>query len=359
MGKNIACPLLRMSLPTIVENLAAPNALPSGKLPAAFLHRLLAQYVSSEAGVELGAGVGRDAAVIACSDRLLIAKTDPITFVTENIGHYVVQVNANDIACMGGEPKWFMATLLFPDHKTEEAQVEEIFRQISRACATHAIAWCGGHTEITATVTQPLVIGMMFGEAPRSRRYAPARIEPGDHILLTKGLAVEATAIIGKHKAAALAEIFATDFASHCQNFLFEPGISVLAAAKLAWEVAGIHALHDPTEGGLANAVHELLEEKKLGVEIYGAQVLLLPETKLLCEHFALDPLGLIASGALLVVGQAGACEELLQKYHAANIPAAMIGRVLDEGEERWLLEDNEKQALPRFSRDEILRVLD
>lgn len=347
-----------MSLPTLAENTSAQSALPSGKLPAAFLQRLLAQYVPAQAGVELGAGIGRDAAIIACSDRRLIAKTDPITFVTENIGHYVVQVNANDVACMGGEPKWFMAALLFPEHKTEEAHVEEIFRQINRACATHAIAWCGGHTEITAAVAQPVVVGMMLGEAPLARRFAPTRIEPGDHILLAKGLAAEATAIIGKHKAAALAEIFAADFAAHCQNFLFEPGISVLSEAKLAWEVAGIHALHDPTEGGLANAVHELLEEKKLGVEIYGAQVLLLPETKLLCEHFALDPLGLIASGALLVVGQAGACEELLQKYHAANIPAAIIGRVLDEGEGRWLVEDNERQTLPRFSHDEILRVL-
>lgn len=347
-----------MPLPAAVENLASQATLPSGKLPAALLQRLLAEYVQTSANVALGAGLGRDAAVIELEDRLLIAKTDPITFVIENLGHYAVHINANDIACMGGEPKWFMATLLLPEHKTEEAHVEQIFQQISRACAALAIAWCGGHTEITAAVTQPVVVGMMLGEAPLTRRYAPSHIQPGDHILLTKGLAVEATAIIGKHKAVTLAETFEADFAAQCQNFLMEPGLSILRDAKRAWEVAGIHALHDPTEGGLANALHELLEENKLGVEIINAHVLLFPETKLLCEQFTLDPLGLLASGALLVVGHAAACEELLQKYHAANIPAAILGRVLPEGEGRWLLEEDGKQPLPQFARDEILRVL-
>ncbi len=341
-----------------IESSALQALLPPGKLPAAFLQRLITPYAHAQRNLALGAGVGREATVIELSDRLLIAKTDPITFVAENIGHYAVHLNANDVACMGGEPKWFLATLLLPEYETDEAFVEQIFQQISSACEALAIAWCGGHTEITAAVTQPVVVGMMLGEAPLTRRYAPAQIQPGDHILLIKGLAVEATAIIGRAKASALAEIFESAFAKHCQSFLFDPGISVLPEAKLAWQVPGIHALHDPAEGGLANAVHELLAEKNLGVELNSAHILLFPETKLLCEQFNLDRLGLIASGALLVVGEAGACEQALQQYHAANIAAALIGRVLPEGEGRWLIEDNERHVLPRFQRDEVLRVL-
>lgn len=343
---------------TKADEVALQAFLPAGKLPPAFLQRLLQQYTHARNNVTLGAGIGRDAAVIALSDRLLIAKSDPITFVEEDLGYYVVHVNANDVAGLGGEPKWFMATVLLPEHKTDEARVERIFQEISQACETLEIAWCGGHTEITAAVVQPIVIGMMLGEAPLTRRYSPALIEPGDQIILTKGLAIEGTAIIGRAKTAQLAETFEADFAAHCQTFLRAPGISVLPEAKLAWETPGIHALHDPTEGGLANALHELLEEKKLGVELLAANIPLLPETKLLCEHFSLDPLGLIASGALLVVGTASACEQVLQQFHAANIPAALIGQVLAEGEGRWLLEDDERQSLPQFPADEILRVL-
>lgn len=341
-----------------IETALQFKPLPAGKLPTALLQQLLRAYVHSNNRVMLGAGLGCDAAVIAFDQRLLIAKTDPITFVAENLGHYAVHINANDVACMGGDPKWFMATLLLPEHKTDAALVEQIFSQTSRACEALGIAWCGGHTEVTSAVTQPIVIGMMLGEAPLARSFGPARIEPGDALILTKGLAVEATAIIGREKAAALAEIFESDFAKHCQEFLFKPGLSVLPEAKLAWEVPGIHALHDPTEGGLANAVHEMLAEKNLGVELQHAAIPIFPETKLLCEQFGLDPLGLIASGALLVVGETGACERVLQQYQTANMPAALVGHVLPEGEGRWLLEDNERHPLALFTHDEILRVL-
>jgi len=334
------------------------EVLPSGKLPAALLQRLLERYVHSNGHVVLGAGPGRDAAVIELDDRLLIAKTDPITFVAENIGYYAVHINANDVVCMGGEPKWFMATLLLPEHKTGEALVEQIFRQINEACVALEISWCGGHTEITSVVTQPVVIGMMLGEAPLTRRYSPVRIQAGDQLILTKGVAVEATAIIGRERSEVLAEIFEADFAQQCHEFLYKPGLSVLPEARIAWQVPGIHALHDPTEGGLASAVLELLAEKKFGVELDAARIPLFPETKLLCEQFGLDPLGLISSGALLLVGEAQACEQVLAQYHAANIQAANIGSVLPEGEGYWLLEENERQPLPWFSRDEILRVL-
>ena len=346
------------NLLTNVDEISLPAFLPAGKLPSALLQRLLQQYTTPRNNVALGAGLGRDAAVIELSDRLLIAKSDPITFVEEDLGYYAVHLNANDVACMGGEPRWFMATVLLPEHKTAAARVERIFQQISQACETLEIAWCGGHTEITAAVVQPVVIGMMFGEVLLTRRYSPALIESGDQIVLTKGLAVEGTAIIGRTKAVQLTEAFEAEFAVHCQSFLRAPGISVLPEAKLAWETPGIHALHDPTEGGLANAVHELLEEKNLGVELLAANIPLLPETKLLCEHFSLDPLGLIASASLLVVGNASACEQVMQQYHAANIPATLIGQVLAEGDGRWLLEGDERQSLPQFQADEILRVL-
>ncbi len=341
-----------MSLaPPIAETLAQ-TFLPAGKLPAAFLQRLLAQYPHALRNFE------REAAVLELEDRRLLAKTAPITSAIETLGHHAVHVTANAVACLGGEPKWFMATLLLPEHKTDEALAENFFQQIHHACETTAIAWCGGHAEITAAVSQPLIIGTMLGEAPRARQYGPAQIQPGDLILLAKALAVEATALIGREKFAALAEIFEADFAQRCQGFWHDPGISILQEAKVAWQVPGIHALHQPVAGGLANAMHAVLEEKKLGVELVSAHIPLYPETKLLCEKFQLDPLGLNAAGALLVVGEAEACAQALRHYHAANIPAALIGRVLLEEEGRWLLEENERIPLTLFPRDEIFRAL-
>jgi hydrogenase maturation factor len=345
----------------MISSSRLPDVFPVGKLPLGFLQTLLQKFASAAGenhGVKVGAGLGRDAAVIDLGDRLLIAKTDPITFIAEDLGYYALHINANDVACMGGEPKWFLATLLLPEKTTTPARVEKIFRQLSEACKKIAVTLCGGHTEITAGIDRPLIAGCLLGEAPAQRFFSPERIEPGDVIILTKGLAIEATSIIGRELAQALAETFDAEFVRSCRRFLRDPGISVLPEARLAWKEQGVHALHDPTEGGLANAIHELLAERDLGVDINLASIPLFPETKLLCDHFHLDVLGLIASGALLIIGEERACAKLQTQFLRAKITASVIGRILSEGEGRWLVEGKQRVELPKFRRDEILKVI-
>jgi len=345
----------------MVSSSRLPEIFPVGKLPLGFLQKLLRQYANAAGanhGVKVGPGLGRDAAVIDLGDRLLIAKTDPITFVADDIGYYALHVNANDVACMGGEPKWFLATLLLPEKTTTPKLVEEIFRQLGEACQKIDVTLCGGHTEIIAGIKRPIIAGCLLGEAPANRIFSPERIEPGDAIILTKGLAVEATSIIGREQAQVLAETFDAEFAQNCRRYLSDPGISVLPEARLAWQEEGVHALHDPTEGGLANAIHELLVERNLGVEINLASLPLFPESKLLCEHFRLDILGLIASGALLIIGEENVCAKLQTKLQRAKMTAALIGRILPAGEGRWLIDGKQRQELPLFKRDEILKVL-
>ncbi|HSD85333.1 MAG TPA: AIR synthase related protein, partial [Anaerolineae bacterium] len=85
--------------------------LPLGKLPPDRLAQLLQQITRRDASVLLGPGLGRDCAVIDfAGDQLLVAKSDPITFATDEIGWYAVQVNANDLATAGATPRWFLAT---------------------------------------------------------------------------------------------------------------------------------------------------------------------------------------------------------------------------------------------------------
>ena len=66
------------------------NSLPLGKLPAELLKDLLSRYVRPDPRVVVGPGVGEDAAIIDMGDRYLVAKTDPVTFATEEIGWYAV-----------------------------------------------------------------------------------------------------------------------------------------------------------------------------------------------------------------------------------------------------------------------------
>src|SRR3989304_1484346 len=101
----------------------------TGKLPPELLERLLAGVARRGPRVLLGPTPGEDAALIDLGDRVLVAKADPVTFATDRIGWYAVHVNANDVACMGARPAWFLATVLLP-HGAPQTLAEEVLAQI-------------------------------------------------------------------------------------------------------------------------------------------------------------------------------------------------------------------------------------
>ena len=302
-------------------------------------------------------GIGRDATVISFADRYLVAKTDPITFAIDQIGWYVVHINANDVAAMGGIPRWFLATLLLPEGKTGPEEVEAIFAQISRACQELGAVLCGGHTEITYGLDRPIIVGQMLGEVEKTKLIVPGGARPGDDILMTKGIAIEGTAILARERGE-LREHFSEEWVLRCGNFLQVPGISIVREARIANEVAEVHAMHDPTEGGLATGLHELASAAQGGMLVEREKILILPETALLCRELQLDPLGLIASGALLIVAPEGDCARILTALAAAGIPASVIGKIWEREKGVKLQEGGRIRDLPFFTRDELARYM-
>ena len=286
---------------------------PAGKLPGKDLAGLLGRYTREDPTVVVRPGVGRDATVISfpgLPGKYLVAKTDPITFATDQIGWYAVHVNANDIAATGGIPRWFLATLLLPEGKTGPAEVEEIFAQLSRACQELGVVLCGGHTEITHGLDRPIVVGQMLGEVEKEKLVSPDKIRPGDEILLTKGIAIEGTALIAREKKG-LESILGEDQVERCRDLLKEPGHQRGPGGADRGRGCRVHAMHDPTEGGLATGLHELAEAAGLGMRVEMEKIAIFPETEILCRKLKLDPLGLLASGALLIVAAEGDSEKV------------------------------------------------
>ena len=176
-----------------------------GKLTPDFLEGLLSRVTVEDPRVILGPKVGEDAALLDFGDEVLVAKTDPITFATDLIGWYAVQVNANDVACAGATPRWFMATLLLPQYMDEEG-VSEIFRQITEACRSLGVTLVGGHTEVTHNLDKPIVVGCMLGVAPKGKALTTAGAEVGDYVILTKGVSLEGSALLAREREEALRE---------------------------------------------------------------------------------------------------------------------------------------------------------
>ncbi|MSR83649.1 MAG: hydrogenase expression protein [Candidatus Latescibacteria bacterium] len=331
---------------------------PPGKLPHGELARLLRSYTDVHPRLVVSPGLGLDAAVIEMGDRYLVAKTDPITFATDEIGWYAVHVNANDIAAMGGTPRFFLSTVLVPaDHATPEL-VESIFRSIHEAARSLGVAVCGGHTEITPGITHPIVVGQMLGEVSPQGLVRPSGLQVGDAILLTKGLAIEATALIAREKGEELRRRgYGEELLDRCRHFLRDPGLSVVRDAHLALRAGRVHALHDPTEGGVATGLMELAAAVGVGLEIFADELYLAPESARLCAEFGLDPLGVISSGALLIGCAAGDAAGIAAALEREGIKAAQIGTVRPEEFGLQLRRSGGLEPLPRFAVDEITRI--
>ena len=328
-----------------------------GKLDPEFLAELLGGNVIRDERVVLRPGIGEDVCAISMGERYLVAKTDPITFATDRIGWYVVQVNANDLATVGARPKWFLCTALLPEKGTDEALVRSIWDDLTRALDSIGCSLCGGHTEITIGLDRPILVGQMLGEVAPDRLVNKANARPGDRVLLTKGAPVEGTAIMAIEKGDELAGHFPDETISLGRDYLETPGIGVLAEAMAACDAGGVHAMHDPTEGGVATGLWELGRATGLGMRIDEARIPILEPGGSFCRHFGLDPLGTISSGSLLIVAAPESADGVTSAVEAAGVACTAIGEMLPAGGGTVLVRGGREVPMPTFTSDEITKL--
>ena len=332
-------------------------SLPVGKLPPEALARLLAHIPASDPRVLVRPGPGLDCAVIAppAGDTVLVAKTDPITFATDAIGWYLVHVNVNDLATAGATPRWLLVTLLLPEGATPPELPDQIMAQVHAACRESGVSLVGGHTEITAGLPRPILIGTLLGEAPRDRLVTPRGAQPGDRVLLTKGVPIEATALLAREFPGRLAAALSPAEIEAARQYLYAPGLSVLREAHTALAAGRVTAMHAPTEGGLAAALWELAEASDRVLRINLDAVPVPALARRVCAALAINPLAALASGALLLTVHPADGGAVLQALAQAGIVCAEIGQVEAGPASVWA----GGALLPRPARDAVAALFD
>ncbi len=310
-----------------------------------------------DADVLVGPGLGRDAAAIAVGERVIVAKNDPITFASESGAAHLVEVNANDVACMGATPRWLLVTALLP-HGVTPADVLNQFAELRETCRRRNVELIGGHTEIVPGLARPILVGMMLGDASPSELLRPGQARPGDVLLITKGLAIEGTALLARELGDHLRELIGEESVRAAAQLLDQPGISVVAEAEIARRHNEVTALHDPTEGGLASAVRELATVSGAGVEIDAEALPILAETGAVANALGIDPLGMLASGSLLIATRLEGVPRVLHDIESAGIPVSVVGRLTDDPRQASLTSGGESRPLPEFAVDEVARLL-
>jgi hydrogenase expression/formation protein HypE len=303
------------------------SELKPGKVPNALLQKLLDNLDISDPSLIIAPRVGEDVAAVSIQgEEVLILKSDPITFATDKIAEYALLVNANDIVTSGARPRWFLATLLLPPGVTLD-EVKEILVDLKNVCGDYGVTLCGGHTEITDAVNRPVVSGTLVGTVAREDLIDKRNMTEGDILFLTKRVSVEGTSLIAREFGEELLKRGVRK-ATVERGKEFLHSLSVLKEARAAVSVAGVTAMHDVTEGGLATAVRELAIAGGRTIRIDYDTIPMYNETIEVCKAFGLDPLGLIGSGSLLICCKEEMAPQCKQAIETAGVEVSRIGEV-------------------------------
>ncbi len=325
-----------------------------GKVPPSTLLRAVYPYLGRKSrSLLIGPGIGRDAAAIKYGNKVLVFSTDPITGTATHIGRHSVHINANDIATAGARPKWYLCTILLPPD-TDEISLRQIMADVDNAAKSLGITVVGGHTEVTPGLTRPIIGGFMIGETTKQRLLSSEGGREGDKVLLTKTAGLEGTAIL------------ATDYANKLKDLepktldgarKFSEQISIVKEALTATRVKGVHAMHDPTEGGVLNGLWELAEASNLGIEVAADRIPVAPETGKVCRVLGLDPLRLMSSGSLLVAVDPAKAEAVARALKRIPVRVSGVGRLTSASKGRHVARGPRRLKLEAVPTDELYKL--
>ena len=331
--------------------------LPHGKIPVDILKEVVFKNLGAKRNeVVVGPSAGVDGAVIDLGDKSLIVSMDPITGAIERIGWLAINVNANDVATFGVEPAFLFSCMMLPE-TADRKLVEIISSQMNMAAKELGIAIVGGHCESTPNLSNPIVVGCVLGLTEKGSYVTAAGAKPGDKLILTKSAGIEGTAILATDREKSLKKIMTKTMLKTAKNFYNQ--ISVVKEALIAYKTGGVHAMHDPTEGGVVGGIHEMADASNLGVKIIEDAISVKPETARICSYFKIDPLRLIGSGALIISAATESAEEIVRNLQSVGVHASVIGEFLENPGIRILTKENgEIKALQRPVSDHLWTAL-
>ncbi len=327
--------------------------LPPGKIPIDILKNVVFKSLGAvRSEVMLGPAAGVDGAVLNIGNKNAIVSMDPITGAVERIGWEAININANDVATFGVEPAFFFSCIMLPEGADSKI-IETISTQMHNAAKELGIAIVGGHCESTPGLSNPIVVGCTMGLTEKGQYVTAAGAKAGDKLILTKSAGIEGTAILATDREAQLSKTFNSTLLETAKGFYNQ--ISIVRDALIAYRSGGVHAMHDPTEGGILNGIHEMADAAGLGVRVIEEKIIVEPETTKICRFYEIDPLQLISSGALLIAAEPQAANKIVDNLCREHIYADVIGEFNLNPNKRMLIhKDDSVEMLPKPISDHL-----
>lgn len=299
--------------------------------------------------VRIRSGIGEDCSVVGFGEYECVLSTDPITAADNNIGRLAVHINANDIASCGAEPIGILVTVLVPPSSQLE-DIHQIMKEINEEAKKLNMEILGGHTEVTDSVNKIVVSCTVIGKAKAGKAVATSGAKVNDHIIVTKKLCLEGTAILVNDYYDLVKRVLNDEEVKEARSYV--DSLSVVAEGKVAGKF-GVNSMHDITEGGLLGALWEVAEGSNLGFKIFKDRLPISEITAKLCDLFNIDPLKFISSGSMIITCADG--YDLVDKLKNNGIEATVIGEVTERA--KILVENNNEYKVLPPERDELFNI--
>ncbi|NMC53314.1 MAG: hydrogenase expression/formation protein HypE [Chloroflexi bacterium] len=299
-----------------------------------FALEVLERYVhpfikNNDPDVILGSVFGEDVAITRVRDGVLVSHVDPIVGAVKDIGWLAVHVACNDIATSGTPPRWILVLVLVP-RKEDEQMLEEIMRDASRAAAELGVTIIGGHSGYSSNLARPLVAVTALGTITDLQPVQTRGARLGDHVLITKGVALEGTAILANDFADTAIELGLSQADLESARQLMKSVSIVPEALILANQ--GATSMHDVTRGGLLETLLEMAKLSQVKIQVEQTKISLSPIVERFAKAFDFNPLKMISSGTLVATVPPGQVEAATEQLRKAGISFSDIGQIV-EGE--------------------------
>ncbi|MCI0633784.1 MAG: AIR synthase family protein [Actinobacteria bacterium] len=308
----------------------------TGKATAELFEQVILRRLGArDADVLVGPKHGVDVGVVKVAEGVAMALTaDPVFIVPaygwERAAWFAVHILASDAATSGLPLRWMAVDLNLPPEITDE-ELTALWDSFHRACEGIGIAIVTGHTARYDGCTWPMVGGAVcMASGPQDRFVTPAMARPGDLVVVTKGAAIEATALFAATFPDRLAKAVGDEVVK-AADALFEQ-MTVVPEATVARTFglrdAGVTSMHDATEGGVFGGLTEVASASEVGMRIRLDAIPVLPEVRAVCEVADMDPSTSISEGTLIATVVPERAEAFVQSLAAQDIDAAIVGEV-------------------------------
>jgi hydrogenase expression/formation protein HypE len=280
---------------------------------------------------------GVDIGVVRVADGVAMAlTTDPVFVVPaygwERAAWFAVHILASDAATSGLPLRWMTVDLNLPPELDDDG-LTQLWDAFHRTCEALGISIVTGHTARYDGCAWPMVGGATcIALGPADAYITPEMARPGDAIVVTKGAAIEATALFAATFPARLTEAVGADVVT-AADALFEQ-MSVVPEAGVARGFgvrdAGVTAMHDATEGGVLGGLTEVASASEVGLRIELEAIPVRDEVRAVCDHVGMDPYTSISEGTLIATVVADRAEAFVEALAAADIEGAIVGEVTE-----------------------------